>query len=503
MAREAMFLIAVASAGCAQLFGFEETSASSPDAIPIAPTMSIQFERISIGSTLVRAPEDLTGTSATYWIEDAAAPSGLRRVQATLAAAKDRWVAEVDEGTRASVEFGVPDEINPFRRLFAFPSRTVKTLNGFYEHPNMIDAPMGGSFATRLTLPSAYVAGEAFVLSAIGPWVQHTYTAAELPAAGTGATVIAATIPYNTTAFPSSVGARPIPKLTAQDQLVALRYVGNDLTAAGVVSPFEQTGGSDAVNVSLTSVPHAPLDVTIDPMGAQMRLAGTSPAVTTVSMAWYVTASPGWKLATNVGPLLNAVGVAVMDSGRITTGFGNPFESLGWTSLFTWTAYRYRTYTVPAFNLPLTLYAGLYQFDDVAPGLTLDLPVGLPVLVSINKMPLNADGLSITLEPGKAVELGLVADRPTNVVYQWNVYEVAPNMAMPPALEFKVRYVALATETAVKIPDDIFEAGKVYMVRAHAIQGGYPAFSMGDLTVRDVPYAVGFLDAGVFTVKAP
>ena len=159
---------------------------------------------------------------------------------------------------------------------------------------------------------------------------------------------------------------------------------------------------------------------------------------------------------------------------------------------------------MPKFNLALTLYAGLNHLDDVAPGLVMDQPAGLPVLVSINKTALNADGLSITLDPAKSVELSLVADRATNLFYQWNIYEVVPNAAMPPtALDYKVAYVALSNETTVKVPNDIFVAGKVYMIRAHCVQGGFPSFSTGDLQNRDVPYAVGYLDAGVFTVAAP
>jgi len=108
-----------------------------------------------------------------------------------------------------------------------------------------------------------------------------------------------------------------------------------------------------------------------------------------------------------------------------------------------------------------------------------------PRELSINKTPLNSDGLTITLEPGKAVELGLVADRPTNTFYQWNIHEVVPNMAtMPTALQYNIVYAALSTETTVKIPHDVFVAGKVYMIRAHCIQGGFPSFATGDLAVR-------------------
>src|SRR5687767_4813330 len=93
MARVAGLLIAVTAAGCAQLFGIDETSGGS-DAPP-PPLMSLQLDRISIGSTLVRAPQDLTGQTATYYVDDPADPSGLRRVQGVLADTNDRWTADI------------------------------------------------------------------------------------------------------------------------------------------------------------------------------------------------------------------------------------------------------------------------------------------------------------------------------------------------------------------------------------------------------------------------
>jgi hypothetical protein len=499
MVRAAVLGIAVMGAGCAQLFGIDETSA--PDAPPPTPFVSLQIDRVSIGSTLERAPLDLTGETASFFVEDAADASGLRRVPAMLADTNDRWTGEVPEGVCAAVEFTLPEAVT-FRRLFAFPSRTLSTLHGFYEHPNPESAPVTSTFNVKLTLPTGYASGQLFRLYAVGPWVQHTFVAGELPAPDLGATTITATVPYNATGFPSLVGTRPTPKLTALDQIVALRYVGNDLTAAGRVPPFDQTAGADPVVATLTAVPHAPLDVKIDPAAVAMRLAGTSPPVSALSMAWSVVAAPAWQLANNNGPLLNAVGVAPTDPMMVTAMFGNPFSDLGWTSLFTWAANRSRAYTVPKFSLGLTLYAGLIHQDDVAPALVMDQPAGVPVLVSVNQTPLSQDGLTLTIDPTKAVTLSLVADRATNLFYQWNIYEVVPNAAMT-ALEYKVAYVALSNETTMKVPNDVFVAGKVYMIRAHCIQGGFPTFASGDLKNRDVPYAVGYLDAGVFTVAAP
>jgi len=498
MARAAVLLIVVGAAGCAQLFGIDETTAR-PDAT-VTPTMSLQLDRVSIGATIVRAPLDLSGQTATYLVEDESEPNGFRRIQAVLATSKDRWTAEIPDGTAASVEFSV-SEPKPYRRLYAFPSRDVKTLYAVYEHPGAVDAPTGGALSVRLALPSAY-ANELIRLYAVGPWVYHDFSGAELPPPG-GVTLGPATVPYNSTAFPSLVGPQPLPRLTMTDQLVALRYVGNDLTAAATITPFDQSGGTDQIMATLAPVPHAPLDVTINPMETATRLMGTTPPVTNLSMAWYVHAAPAWKLANNSGPMLNAVGITAISPAQVTAQYGNPFTSLGWTSLFTWVANSYRTYMVPQFNLPLNLYAGMNDLDDVQAGLTLDQPAGLPVLVSINKTPLNSDGMTITLDPTKPVELSLVADRATNVYYQWNIYEIGPNTAMPPALEFKPVYVAHASEPTVKIPHDVLVPAKPYMIRAHCIQGGFPAFATGDLQARDVPYAVGYLDAGVFTVKAP
>jgi hypothetical protein len=61
-------------------------------------------------------------------------------------------------------------------------------------------------------------------------------------------------------------------------------------------------------------------------------------------------------------------------------------------------------------------------------------------------------------------------------------------------------YAALAVDKQVTIPNDVLVAGKVYQMRAHAIQGGYPSFAEGNLWNRNLPYSIAYLDAGVFTV---
>ena len=497
MRRRAIGLVAVGLAGCAQVFGLDPTTGGS-DAIPLPPEATLQLDRLSIGAMTVRRPGDLTGMTATYLIEDPADPNGMRRIPATLAATRDRWTAVLPEGIAASVEFTQPD-IAVFRRLFTFPNRTLSALFGMYEHPDPEPAPAGVAASVQMNLPSPYAAGELLRLYAVGPWVYHDFAAPAVGATPLGPTTVA----YDAPSWPTTNAVKPLQRITTEDRVVALRYSGNLLTAAGEVAPFDQTAGmTNNLVATLTPVTQTALDVTIDPAGTAMRLGMTSPAGTSLGMSWSVVAAPAAIYANNQGPLLNAAGVAAADSGRITMPFGNPFSGIGWPSLFTFGTNKGRTYMVPPMMLPVTLYAGLNAVAEVKPGLVVEQAAGLPVLVSVNKVPLTSDGLTVMIDPARPVELTLVADRPESSFYQFNVYEVAPNSAMT-GIELKIAYVAYGLEPTLVVPHDVFETGTTYMVRAHCIEGGFPTLGEGNLQNREVPQSVGYLDSGVFTVAAP
>jgi hypothetical protein len=122
--------------------------------------------------------------------------------------------------------------------------------------------------------------------------------------------------------------------------------------------------------------------------------------------------------------------------------------------------------------------------------------------VSINSMPLATDGQNVVLDPTKSVQLSILADKTDALFYQFNIYELRENAAMT-GLETHVAYVAVSDQAMVTIPNDVFVAGKTYFIRGHAIKGGYPSFNEGNYWTRNLPYSVGYLDAGVFTVSAP
>lgn len=491
-------------AGCAQLFGLQQTTGGTSTDAPGMPSgVSLTFQRISVGATVVRAPLDLTGQTASYLIVDSTTASGLRAVPGMLAASNDTWTAPIPDGT-PPVEYTLPDYPTSFRRIYSFSQRNLQGLFGALEHPNPDPAPVGGAFSVKVTLPSPYTAGEAFQLEAVGPWGVHGFAAGELPPLG-GVQIGPVAIPFSAAAFGSQSG-RPLTKVTTADQLVVLRYVGNHLTGAGEFAPFTQSGATDSLTATMTAPAQVGLDVHVQPSTVGSRLNQTLPAATagSLSMAWSVVAAPGYQIANNTGPLLQYGTVLPADSGAITAPYGNPFTAHGWNSVFTWATSVSRTYTPPAKNLPMTLVAGLNELAEPSPALLLDLPAGLPQVVQINQMSLSSDGMTVVLDPTKSVELALTADKASNTFYQFNIYELVPNLPMnPTALTYSIVAAALSDVPKVTLPNDIFVGGHIYTVRAHCVQGGYPTFAQGNLQNRNLPYAVGYLDSGVFTVTNP
>ncbi|MBA3455740.1 MAG: hypothetical protein H0T42_21775, partial [Deltaproteobacteria bacterium] len=87
--------VLVATAGCAQLAGIEETSD-----VDLAAPVSLQIDRISVGATVVSAPQDLSANTASFLVPDDTAPEGFLRVAAELSDV-NLWTADVPLGTPA------------------------------------------------------------------------------------------------------------------------------------------------------------------------------------------------------------------------------------------------------------------------------------------------------------------------------------------------------------------------------------------------------------------
>lgn len=491
--RRALTCGCYALAGCAQLSGIQQTTGADAGT---SAGVSLTFDRLSIGATVVRAPQPLDPPlAASFLVVDGSDPSVVHPI-AAIQSATNTWSAPISDGAPA-VSFTLPDYPTPISRQWSF-GRTMIGLFGQMEHPDRTAAPMGATVHAKVSLPAPYAATDAFQIYVVGTWAVHGLPAGELPAVG--GTAIDATIGYDTTRFAAITG-RPLDKIAAADALLVLRYTGNDLTGSFAAPAFDQTG-ADTVSGALVANPHdKALDIHFQPAMPGQRFAATRPAVAGVQMGWDLHAAPGYLYANNNGPTLAGAAILPADPGTLTTPYGNPFTARGWNTIFNWNNYETRTVTVPGPNLPVTLYAGLQELAEPAPGLALDLPAGLPLLVSLNGTPLSTDLVTVSIDQSKAIDIDFVADRMTNTFYVAQVLELVPNLPTgATALVYALRYSASGLATKFKLPAGVLQSGHTYTIRAICVAGGYSAAATGDLTQRGLPFTQGYLDSGVFTV---
>jgi hypothetical protein len=470
-------VLAAMLCGCAQLFGLDETSGGPPSA-------SLSFERVSIGARLVTAPQDLSGSMATYLVPDDAEPTGLARVPA-IQVEPGRWTAPITRS--APVLFDLPDHPRPILRIFDFPQVEVKALFGVLEHPRPQPAPEGATITVNTTLDVPFNGTDRFELFTLGSW-----NAVALAAPAVGATVLAQTFPF--TAMSSLTGRTPHERITADDAAVVLRYAGNELRGAVRSAPFDQTG-DDTVSGPLVTVELQPFSFAIDQMDVMQRYGMVRPLVGTPTMQWTVRAAPGAQLNTDLGPLLAAGGPT--DATTVSSQAGNPFAP-DWPSTVLWLTQASRTYTPPAAGLPVTLFAGMHERAILEPGLQMKLPAGLPTRITLIGTVLENDGVTIA-KPARGVEVSFQTDVPANTMYQLQLFKLVPNAAMT-ALQHELRVAAHGVKPQFVLPPELFEAGALYTLRAIAVAGGFPGIAAGDLTQRSIPIAVSFLDSGVFQV---
>ncbi len=474
----------LALAGCAQLAGIDETTGATPP----GPGVNLTVERVSIGATVVRGPQDLSASTARWLLPDVSAPGGFTPITGTLVP-PNTWHAEINAAT-PPVQFDLPDLPAPQQRLFEFPHADQKAVMTVLEHPNPMPPPADAMITVSATLDVPY-AGEGLQLFTVGTWATRGLAA---PLAG--ATTLNPA-PFAYTSMASQTG-RPLEKLTTADAVFVFRYAGNQLVGMLDAAPFEQTG-TDTINGPLVTLPlNQSLDARVDQAVVARRLTAVRPAVGAPAMSWSLRAAPGYQFSIDNGPQLHSATVAATDPTTITAAYANPFVTRDWRTLLTWTTRATRSYTIPALALPVTLAAGMFQRAEPAPALALSLPAGLPELITIDGKPLSTDGLTIA-RPTAPVVVTFVTDVPQNTLYQLELVELVPNMAGTGIQQRNV-LTAFAVTPELTLPVDAFTPGSYYTIRAISIEGGHPGVGTGDLAARDLPIAVSFLDSGVFQV---
>jgi hypothetical protein len=474
-------------AGCAQLAGIDNTS-KGVDATPPIVT-SLQLERLSIGTTVVKGPQDLTPLNASFLVPDETAPGGLRKVT-TAREGTDTWTADTG-GVAAPVMYESPDLPTLNLRIIDLPSTTLKAAIPILERQVHEDAPPGATITVNVSLPTAQ-AGQSYQLFTIGAWsvIGLTPPADTLTQLAPG--------PVALTAANSPI--RRLDKITAADVVTVLRYAGNQLVGH-VVTSFDQMA-NNAIGGAMTATPlNQTLDLRVNQNATIARLSTVRPAVGAPSFVWRVHAAPGLDYSVINGPQLHAAGVVAAmtpDPQTLTAQYGNPFP---FKAVAQWDVRASRTYT-GANASTVTLSAGMTQRAEPAAALELFTPAGLPDRITANATLLTIDNAMVMAPADKPVEVSFITDVPANTAYLVELFELVPTMGAMTFTLTRVVHVTMATP-ATKIPRELFKPGSLYMLRAFSFAGCYTAVATGDLSQMSLPCGFSFADSGVFQVVTP
>ncbi len=466
----------VGLAGCAQLFGIDETTG------PQNTSATLQLVRKSVGATVMSNPLDVTSLTATFYAADGTATPGMQ-------SAPDTWSADV-MGDPA-IEFTLPDLPNPYQHLWALPSRTVRGHFIAYEHPGAQPAPSATTEMISLTLPTPFQAAvETFDVAAVGAWSHHQLSGSELPL--DQATQLTASVPYSSFV---PITASPVARISSSDIVVVMRHSANTLTGVYTTS-FDQSDTMDTISGMLSEVA---LDKTfsamIDPPTFSSRFSTVRPGVTGLGMGWSIVAAPGYTVGALVGPLLRSGSAAMADT-MIATSYGNPFEMRSWRAVFTFLASSGRTYT--ANGASVGLGAQIQTIVDPSAVSALDLPAPLAELISIDSTQLAMDGLTVHLDVTAPHTVTAVTETsPAASLYTLDVVELVTVGTM---LQRKEILNAISTSSTFTLPPGVFQTGHTYVVNVGGASGGFPNAMSGDLDTVSLPFTLSNVDSGAFQV---
>lgn len=459
--------------GCAQLAGIDDTSGDG------RLGLSLAVERVSIGTTIERSPQDLSASSATYLLDPPVEAVELE---------PGTWAADVFDATPAVV-FDLPDNPGPiFDRQIALPSKNLLTSFDVLEHPDAVAGSTTDTIAVNATIDAA-AATDTFQLFIVGTW-----TARALEAPAVGATTLASTFEIGSMV---NLTGRPHEAITLEDTPIVIRRVGTTLNGVLLPSPFAQVGVNNVSGAVTAVAADQMVNAQIDQTAATARLSVARPAITVgPAFSFDVTSAPGGAVGSSAGPSLVSGVVGAMDT-AITAAFANPFASQGWSAVLTYTAAGSRTLVPTGETLPVTLSAGMQQLaDDPQAVAALDLPAPVPEQVSIDGTSLSLDNVSIA-QPVAPVEIAVVVDTAGVTLFSLEVRELVANGA---ALEPVLTLSAVSDTPSFTIQPEVFEPGKLYSLRVRTISGLFTDVASGDLNARSLPFATAFVDAGIFRV---
>jgi hypothetical protein len=473
----AIVLAALPLAGCAQLFGIDNTTAAT------GSDDSLTIEHVSIGAAVSNGAQDLSGETASFLTGDS--------LTDVPAESTTPGVFTANVAGTPPILFTLPDAPMRAQHLWALGSRSMKGTLVAFEHASPSMPIPTSMLAFSVSMPTPYNGGQLDIY-AVGAWMHHTLVGAELPGVGTSS--ITATVPYSM--FTPTAGNPPA-RITSADVVLVLRYTGSQLTAVLQAMSFDQTANTDNITGAMNAIT---LDKTLSyplPSDVATRFLAVRPAVGVPVTSWSINAAPGAMVGADTGVPLES-GSATGSDTTVTVAYGDPFESLGWAAMFELRSTGTRTYMLN--GSPISLTASLSTIVD-ASAMSAPPDAGLPNTIQVGDTQLNTDGQMLSVDPTAPVTISFLADQSTNTIYSAKLYELVMN-GTPSQRQLIVD--ALSTTSyppSFVLPAGTVQSGHTYVIQASCIQGMWPNAAAGDLQTTSFPVSEGTLDSGVFTVQ--
>jgi hypothetical protein len=520
--------LGVAAASCAQVAGIENT---------VGAGNSIEVTRVSISTTVARAQVGLDQFSATYFVASHDA-SGYDRISAVPDPKHSRLTSQVR--MPAPVQVALGGETAPIPQLYAFPASHLSvldlsespatsavsgnTLFGTLGQPGRPAAATAATFAVNVTLDAAIAAsGQTFQTYVVGAWLQRPFSPTEAPPAATQI----GPLTFGFTAANGVSGRSQVDQITTDDAFLILRYTNSALnsvlTGVAEAMPFTQ---ADAVTTPTfpTMVPIVP--GAMSPMFSGLvaqgvisdRYKAVRPSVAPPAITWSVVAAPGAAYGSNAGPVLASGTVGPMDSGPSAT-YENPFVARGWNTIFTLATSASRVSMAPlgptGTPVAVSLYAGMNQSlepppppppgSPPPPPPNLELPAGLPQVITIGSTVLVVDGSSIK-QSGQFYNVSFTVDAPVTTTpvegarfYNLQLFHLKLD-ATAMTVSRELVFAATGKDPTFALPPELLQVNESYVLRAVSTIGGFPGAEQGDFSTQQLPLAQSYLDSGVFTV---
>lgn len=481
--------IAILCSGCAELLGIEETS-SVPNR-----SNAVRLQRVSVGASVEFNPLDVGTPTPSFFVADTSDPSGIQKIPTTTAEA-GRWIAT----TRKPIDgviYSFSD--SPIPHLLSYPGFAGSDLRAYvnlYEHANPKPAASPGpTVMINVTLPTTYQPTESFAVDAVGAWSHFS-----VPPPAVGAPALANTSSYSMFKPFDGIGGS-LWQLTAQDVFALLRYdtvTGITKLTGHRVVPVDSTNNTIAVTGIVTPLPtdqNQNLSANITPALVANRFATTMPASPPPAQSWRIDAAPGYALGLPFGFML-ATGPVAQNAATITAMYTNPF-STQWHPTINYIAVSQRTFSMGANSTNMT--TALQTVAEAAPSLTLEMAAGLPTKTTLNNMPLNVDGITLSLDVAGPVFVDITTDRTQNTLYEVTVVEVAVAGAQ---ITRKPVAVTSGVDTHLPLPPGVLQAGHTYYLQVLCTAGGYTQAATGDLQTFALPVSRALQEGAVFTIAA-